>query len=72
MGVRRVPEAGTGSAETVRVSTRGTAGREENRVGSGDGVDGGMSQIADDRGEYRTAREILCGVLVGIEGSDGA
>jgi hypothetical protein len=52
MGVRRVPEAGFGSAETVRVSAGGTAGREANRVGSGDGSDRGMSQIADDRGEY--------------------
>jgi len=67
-----MPEAGPGSAETVWVSAGGTAGREANCVGTRAGIDGGMSEVADDCREYRAAGEILCVENLGFEESDGA
>src|ERR1700687_4044570 len=70
--MRRVPQAGPGGAQTVRVSAGGTARREANRVGARTGVRGGMSEIADDGGAHRAGGAILRVENLGVEGSDGA
>ena len=67
-----MPEAGLGNAQALRIFAAGTARREANRVGARFSVDGGVSEIADDRGEYRAAREILSGACLGVERSDGS
>jgi len=72
MGVRRVPEAGSGSAETVRVSVAGTTWREAHRVGARTGVDGGMPELTSDGGEYRAAGAIFRVEKLGVERSNSA
>jgi len=74
MGMRRLPEAGPGSAETLRIPAGVAARTAANCVGAGSDSVGGMSQVVGDRGEHRAAGEILRDACFGdgMDGSDGA
>jgi hypothetical protein len=52
MGLRHMPEAGAGGAQKMWISAAGAARSEADCVGARTGIDGGMSEIADDGGEY--------------------
>lgn len=67
-----MPEAGLGNAQALRISAAGTARRQAHRVGARSGVNGGVSEIADDGGECRAAGEIRSGARLGVQGSDGS
>lgn len=66
-----MPEAGTGSAETLRISAAGAAGGEANRLGAGLSVDRGVPEVGHNGGEYRVSGTVFCLEELGVQGSDG-
>src|SRR5438105_12504528 len=71
MGVRRMPEAGPGSAQTVRVLTRRATRRETYRVGSRAGISRRVPEVPGDCGKHRVAGEVRRFQELGMERSNG-
>src|SRR5436190_8414897 len=75
MGMRRLPEAGSGSATAIRVSAGNAEWSEANRVGARPSDRRAVSQIFGQRREHRAAGEVFRAEGVRVQRmvrSDGA